>query len=419
MKKIALSMALILSATIAFGQALSKDEIKAQKRQAKALMVVAKDAEKLITENPAAALDNVKACIESPLVNNDPYVWFIAAKSRKAIVEKENAARAAGAQIDMDKFYSNCSRLIFELEKCDSLDNAPNAKGKVAPKYAEFIKEGLYENRNQMYNGGSYYFNNGDYTESYNQFAKFVTLAEHNLLKDVITPAEKTYNVTAAYNAVLCGMHLEDYAKVLKFADIALADESKAGNIYRYKATSYKELGDTVKWVELLKDGVAKFPEDPFFYQTLIQHYDKAGDSSQLDKLADDLIAANSSNPFFVYLKGYIAQQKNDMDTAMEWYKKTLELDPTYVNALHVIAIYYSVQAQDYAEKQASVNFNREQIKKDKEIINGYYKEALPYFEKLRELAPDKKELWLSGLSNCYYNLNMQDKLKEIENLAQ
>ena len=72
MKKIALSMALILSATIAFGQALSKDEIKAQKRQAKALMVVAKDAEKLITENPAAALDNVKACIECPLVNNDP-----------------------------------------------------------------------------------------------------------------------------------------------------------------------------------------------------------------------------------------------------------------------------------------------------------------------------------------------------------
>ena len=419
MKKIALSMALILSATIAFGQALSKAEIKAQKRQAKALMVVAKDAEKLITENPAAALDNVKACIESPLVNNDPYVWFIAAKSRKAIVEKENAARAAGTQIDMDKFYSNCSRLIFELEKCDSLDNAPDAKGKVAPKYAEFIKEGLYENRNQMYNGGSFYYNKGNYAESYNQFAKFITLTDHHLLKDAITPAEKVYNVNAAYNAVLCGMRLEDYAKVLEFADIALADESKAGNIYRYKASAYEALGDTVKWVELLKDGVVKFPEDPFFYQTLIQHYDKAGDSSQLDKLADELIASNPANPLFVYLKGYIAQQKNDMDTAMEWYKKTLEIDPSYVNALHVIALYYSVQAQDYAEKQASVNFNREQIKKDKEIISGYYKMALPYYEKLRELAPDKKELWLSGLSNCYYNLNMQDKLKEIESLAQ
>ncbi|MBQ8270235.1 MAG: hypothetical protein IJZ22_03370 [Bacteroidaceae bacterium] len=419
MKKTVLSMALILSATIAFGQELTKAQIKAQKREAKALMVVAKDAEKLIVENPSAALNNIQACVNSPLVNNDPYVWFIAAKSRKAIVEKDNAARAAGAQIDMDKFYADCGQLIYELEKCDSLDNAPNAKGKVAPKYAEFIKEGLYENRNQMYNGGSYYYNKGNYAESYNQFAKFVSLTEHHLLKDVITPAEKVYNVNAAYNAVLCGMRLEDYQKVLAFADVALADESKAGNIYRYKATAYETLGDTVKWIELLKDGVVKFPNDPFFYQTLIQHYDTAGDKGALDTLADELIASNPSNPLFVYLKGYIAQQQNDMDTAFEWYKKTLEIDPNYVNALRNVALSYVGKAQEYSTKQSSVRLDRAQIKKDKEIINGYFKEALPYFEKLREIAPDKKELWLNGLSQCYYNLNMEDKMKEIEALAQ
>lgn len=412
-------MALILSATIAFGQELTKAQIKAQKREAKALMVVAKDAEKLIVENPSAALNNIQACVNSPLVNNDPYVWFIAAKSRKAIVEKDNAARAAGAQIDMEKFYADCGQLIYELEKCDSLDNAPNAKGKVAPKYAEFIKEGLYENRNQMYNGGSYYYNKGNYAESYNQFAKFVSLTEHHLLKDVITPAEKVYNVNAAYNAVLCGMRLEDYQKVLAFADVALADESKAGNIYRYKATAYETLGDTVKWIELLKDGVVKFPNDPFFYQTLIQHYDTAGDKGALDTLADELIASNPSNPLFVYLKGYIAQQQNDMDTAFEWYKKTLEIDPNYVNALRNVALSYVGKVQEYSTKQSSVRLDRAQIKKDKEIINGYFQEALPYFEKLREVAPDKKELWLNGLSQCYYNLNMEDKMKEIDALAQ
>ncbi len=419
MKKIVLSMAMILSATIAFGQELTKEEIKAQKRETKALMIVAKDAEKIIVENPETALANIQACINSPLVNNDPYIWFIAAKSRKAIVEKDNAARAAGAQINMEKFYADCWQLIYELEKCDSLDNAPNAKGKVAPKYAEFIKTGLYENRNQMYNGGSFYYNKGNYAESYNQFAKFVSLSEHYLIKDAITPAEKVYNVNAAYNAVLCGMRLEDYPKVLAFADVALADESKAGNIYRYKATAYESLGETDKWIELLKDGVVKFPDDPFFYQTLIQHYDKAGDKGALDTLADELIASNPSNPLFVYLKGYIAQQQNDTDTALEWYKKTLDIDPNYVNALRNVALSYIGKAQEYSTKQSSVRLDRAQIKKDKEIINGYFKEALPYFEKLREVAPDKKELWLNGISQCYYNLNMEAKLKEIETLAQ
>ena len=327
MKKILLSLALILSVTTIFGQELSKEQIKEQKRQIKSLMVIAKDAEKALLEDPATALNSIQTCIESPLVNNDAYIWFVAAKSRKAIVEKENSARVSGAQIDLEAFYASANRLIYELEVCDSLDNTPNAKGKVAPKYTEFIKEALYENRNLMYNGGSFYYNKGNYAEAYNMFAKFVDLAEYPLLKDVIKPSEKPFNITAAFNTVLCAMQLEDYEKVLKYADYALLDESRASTIYRYKATAYESLGETDKWIALLKDGVVKFPEEPFFYQTLIQYYDKQGSKEALNTLADELIASSPSNPLFVYLKGYIAQQQGDMDEALVWYKKTLEID--------------------------------------------------------------------------------------------
>ena len=51
MKKLALSLAVVLSATMAFGQTLSKEELKAQKREIKSLMLIAKDAEKIIIEN--------------------------------------------------------------------------------------------------------------------------------------------------------------------------------------------------------------------------------------------------------------------------------------------------------------------------------------------------------------------------------
>ena len=56
---------------------------------------------------------------------------------------------------------------------------------------------------------------------------------------------------------------------------------------------------------------------------------------------------------------------------------------------------------------------------KDKEILNGYYKKALPLLEKLRQLQPEKYELWLANLTNCYYNLNMTAELKEIEKLQE
>ena len=45
--------------------------------------------------------------------------------------------------------------------------------------------------------------------------------------------------------------------------------------------------------------------------------------------------------------------------------------------------------------------------------------EALPYYEKARELSPDKQDLWLNGLYSVYYNLNMGPEFEEIEQLIQ
>ena len=105
MKKLILSLTLALATMVAFGQALTKEELKAQKKQIKLLMQTAKDADKATLDTPEAALNNVKACIENPLVNNDAYVWYVSAKARKAIVDKDNAARVAGTEIDMNKLY--------------------------------------------------------------------------------------------------------------------------------------------------------------------------------------------------------------------------------------------------------------------------------------------------------------------------
>ncbi|MBQ8364800.1 MAG: tetratricopeptide repeat protein [Bacteroidaceae bacterium] len=419
MKKLVFTMTLLLSAAIAFGQALSKEELKAQKKQIKALMVEAKSAEKLILDNPDAALAKISTCTENPLVNGDAYVWYIKTQALKAIIDRDNASRASGGQIDMNKLYSNCVQLISELEICDSLDNLPDKKGKVAPKYTEFIKTALYENRNQMYNGGSYFYNQKKYAEAFSQFDKFVELSEHKYLAELIQPAEKVYNVGAAYNAILCGMQLEDYSKVLKYADYAAQDETKASTIYRYKATAYSAMGDTVKWVDLLKEGVVKYPKDPFFYQTLISYYDNSGKRDELNALADELMASDPSNPLFVYLKGYIAQQQNDYETAITWYKKTLEMDPNYVDAHTNLGRAYIAQAQEYSASQSSTKIDRAKMKKDKEVLNGLFSAALPHFEKLRELVPEDKSLWLNSLTNCYYNLNMIDKMKELEKLAE
>ena len=53
--------------------------------------------------------------------------------------------------------------------------------------------------------------------------------------------------------------------------------------------------------------------------------------------------------------------------------------------------------------------------KADREKVLNYYKQALPYFEKVRELAPDKPQLWANNLKTVYYNLENKEKEKEMD----
>ena len=419
MKKLVLSLAMVLGATFAFGQELSKEELKQQKRQIKALMSVANDAEINLQTDPIGAANAMRPVLKNSLVNKDAYVWYVSASAKQAVIANENNKRVEGAAYNEELLYSYTYELGRDLEKCEECDLIPDAKGRVKQRYAEFLKMSYMQQYGQFYNAGAYYYGNEEYNKAYDLFGMFINTAD-KLYKLDVMPKDTTNVPVAAYNMALCGMQLEDYAKVLTHVDMALANEQMAPAAFRYKTVANLELGDTAAWLDLCKEGTVLFPEDAYFSQSLIQYYDSRGESDKLAALADDLIASDPSNPLFVYLKGYIPHQKEDLDTAIEWYSKTLEVDPDYSNALSNLARCYLQKAYLYSVEHSSTKLNdKKKLAKDKEILNGYYNQALPLLEKLRVNCPDKTDLWLTNLINCYYNLNKSDKVKELEKLQE
>ena len=419
MKKLVMSIVFVLGATFAFGQELTKEELKQQKKEIKTLVNIAKDAELNLQADPVAAVNAMKQVISNPLVQTDPFVWYVSASAKKAVIDAENRKRAEGAPCNESLLYGYTYELGHELANCEKYDNLPDAKGKVAPKYSEFIITAYAQEFGQFYNAGAYFYGNEDYAKSYDLFKMFIEAAD-KLYKAGMMEEDKVNVPVAAYNMTLSAMQLQDYEKVLSHVDIAMANEQMAPSAFRYKAVAHLELGDTATWLNDCMEGAKKFPDDAYFYQSLIQYYDSRNENEKLNALADELIASDTSNPFFVYLKGYIAHQKQDTDAAIEWYEKTLEVDSNYESALNNLSRCYLFKAQEYATAQSSTKVtDKKKLAKDKEILNGYYKKALPLLEKLRQLQPEKYELWLANLTNCYYNLNMTAELKEIEKLQE
>lgn len=419
MKKIVLSLALVLSASLVSGQQLTKEQIKAQKKEQKALMLKAKEADKAITAgDPAGALNTIQEAIKSPLTNKDAYVWYVACKAKKGVIDNENFKRSQGQAFNADLLYNSSYDIFDYLIKCDELDKAPNAKGKVAPKYSTEIVQMMYENRNQLFNGGAYFYNAEKYNDAFKQFDMFIKTSTLEPLDTMPAVKDKELNANAAYYASLCGMQTENYANVLKHIDMAMDEPSFKENATKYKAMSQVHLGDTAAWLNTLKEGAKTFPNNPYFYQSLIAYYQTKNQPEQMTKFADEMIASNPDNPLFFFVKGMVLQESNKTVEAVDWYKKTLEKDPNYESALANLGLCYTLLAQKYSQENSSTNIkDKAKIKKDKEVLNGYFQQALPLYEKLRQLQPNKTELWITGLSNCYYNLNMADKLKEIEKL--
>ena len=417
MKKLVLSFAMVLAASMVSGQQLTKEQIKAQKKEQKALMTKAKEADKaIVAGDHAGALNTIQDALKSPLTNTNAYVWYVACKAKKGLIDAENYKRAQGQQFNAEQLYNSAYDIFDYLIKCDEYDKAPNAKGKVAPKYSMEIVQMMYENRNQLFNGGAYFYNAEKYDDAFKQFDMFIKTSTLEPLDTIPAVKDKELNANAAYYAALCGMQTENYKNVLAHIDLAMEEPSFKENAMKYKAMSQANVGDSVAWIQTLKQCAKTFPANPYFYQCLIAYYQLKNQPEQMTKFADEMIASDPENPLFFFVKGMVLQESGKTADAVEWYKKTLDKDPNYEGALANLGICYTALAQEYSQKNASTNIkDKAKIAKDKEIINGYFKDALPLYEKLRKLQPTKTELWITGLSNCYYNLNMDKELKEIE----
>lgn len=53
-------------------------------------------------------------------------------------------------------------------------------------------------------------------------------------------------------------------------------------------------------------------------------------------------------------------------------------------------------------------------IRKKLKVAKDFFTKALPYFEKAHQMKPEESEFMIA-LRGIYYNLDMGDKLKEIE----
>lgn len=221
----------------------------------------------------------------------------------------------------------------------------------------------------------------------------------------------------------ICAMayNLKDWKTLAEFTPLAKQFDDPDAKTFMEAASTNALLqqGDTIGWVKAMREQIAKDPtseESEVTIQNLMAFYSK--NPVELSKFCDEVLAEAPYSKMANYGKGYSLFAESKYAEALEYYKKSVEADPNYLdgNIQCGICLFNIADANN---KTIAGKRYKSQAEADADVQNNvkaYFEQALPYFEKVRELVPDEPNRWAYELRTIYNAIGQKDKAKELEN---
>lgn len=341
--------------------------------------------------------------------------------------ELMNAAQ--GLPLDTAKFCTMLDNTVNAYTQSYVYDNTPDAKGKVKPKFNDKNCRQLGAMLDYYYYAGVFLNQNGDTDGSCREFQKFLKMRKNPAFtpeqQDSIYNQKKSLYDQAAFNVCLLNYQGKKWDALLDCIDDAMGDPERMKDAYIMKQQAYIAKGDSAAWLATLSEAVERVEDNTNFMEQLIYYYTTKNDAASANALADKLITKDANNKSAWYMKG--CSQLNleqDYKAARESFLKALAIDPNYMEANLNVAYTYMNEVmknrQDGKYKIATVKSSytsKEKPLYDQEMaeIKGYYQDALPYVEKVRELVPNEPRRWAAALAMIYSNLGMKEKADEMD----
>ena len=404
MKKVLFAVALMFRALAASAQVSVVKEAKSKKG------------------NPEEAAKIIEAALTNPETANDPETWKLAGDFQKAIYDAENekaymANVDKSIKVDVNKMYSSLLKMFEYYYKCDELEQAKVASGEMKkPKLRKKNAEVLLQLRINLVNGGIEAFNAGNHADALKYFGNYVDVNTHPMFADQ-ADVLKADTAVALYSnyAAMAASAVKDHDAVIKYGTIGKANDTEGYNSLMFMAEVYgKEKVDSVKWLEVVTEGVDRFPKTDYFVANLMDHYLNRGMTDEALAKIDQLLTV-SETPYYLYVKGILLMDKKQYEPAMAILDKIIEKNTDLVaEAYSKKGECYIVPAQDIVEENSKLNLDDPKYNANEAKIKDYYEKAKPLFEKAKELKPDNKQLWGQALLAIYWKLNKS----EYESLA-
>ena len=386
---------------------------------------VSKAKTKAYSEEPdfEGARTLIKAALEDETTKNDANTWYVAG----LIGYLENEAMTLAAQYGQPIDETHKGQVIVEsydyFIKADQLAQIPDEKGKVNTKVIRDVKSKLqnyFTNpANLVSYGAALFEDNKDYQGAYNVFRRYLNIPTLAMFADEksqkMLPQDSTYNMIKYY-AALAASNAEMRNEAIATLEDLKDDNYETMTVYQLLYQEYVAAKDTNNYVKTLKEGVQKFPKEPWFLQNLINHFVFSNQNEEALSYLNAAIAAEPQVADYHYVKGNMEESLGNYDEALKAFEKAVEINPNLVDAYAGMGrVFYN---QAVKVNDAALNIDAKDVdaytKAEKEM-NQLFKQSLPFFEKAYQMNKDDYEN-KRILLNLYYRLGMEKEYDALSN---
>lgn len=253
-------------------------------------------------------------------------------------------------------------------------------------------------------------YGKNEFEAAYTNFEKAIQIATLGFKADT-----QLYYVTS-----LAAMKCKKWKEALPLFDVLI--QLNFGNnpeekIYPYasKAESQLKLGDTVKMLKTIEDGIKKFPDNN--YQLIIQafnYYVNIGNNAKALEYINKAIEKNDKESSFFVIRGTLSESMGKKQQAIKDYEKALNMQVDNFDANHAMGAYYYNSAVDtikWAEDNIPIT-NFKEAEAYQNISKELFLKSVPFLEKCHAQQPKDINV-ISTLKTIYYRLQNMEKYKE------
>ena len=403
MKRVLLTVALCVAASASF----------AQKKVVNEAQSIAKGSNADFGE----ARTLIKGALENPETKDDAKTWYVAGFIEDQQFNAERAKQILGQQPNEPVMYEALYGILPYFQKAYELDQLPNEKGKVKPKYTKDIKSILSANHVYLFNGGAYYFDKQEYKKAYDFFNQYVEISELPMFAGTQTAEKDSTFMTVQFYAAAAASLAKDSRLAIAALERAKNTPYRQYDVYQYLCYEYGEARtaqDSVMLEKTFEEGMQVFPDSAFFLNNLINTYIYSNRNEKALEMLNVAIQKNPNDANLYNVMGRVYETGlKDYANAEKNFQIALEKDPNLKDALSNIGrIYYNQGVNKLSE--ANMINDSKKYQEELSMAKDLFKKALPYYKKAHEAEPEKMDNMIA-LRGIYYNLNMGPELEAIE----